>query len=82
MTLNLTMLRCPERVPLGTRQIEGGEFSIGRAPDKPNECRTGSGIYRSKQSDPRPKCNSFYRRQVISRNIPRAWSSARRRLAA
>jgi type VI secretion system protein ImpI len=33
MTLTLTVLRCPERVAPETRQIEGGEFSIGRAPD-------------------------------------------------
>jgi type VI secretion system FHA domain protein len=32
MTLILSMLRCPERVAPETRQIEGGEFSIGRAP--------------------------------------------------
>ena len=33
MTLTLTVLRCPERVAPETRQIEGGELSIGRAPD-------------------------------------------------
>jgi type VI secretion system FHA domain protein len=33
MTLTLTVLRCPERVVPETRQIEGGELSIGRAPD-------------------------------------------------
>jgi type VI secretion system protein ImpI len=33
MTLTLTMLRCPDRVAPETREIEGGEFSIGRALD-------------------------------------------------
>jgi type VI secretion system protein ImpI len=33
MTLTLTVLRCPDRVAPETRQIEGGELSIGRAPD-------------------------------------------------
>jgi type VI secretion system protein ImpI len=33
MTLTLTVLRCPEQVAPETRQIEGGELSIGRAPD-------------------------------------------------
>jgi type VI secretion system protein ImpI len=33
MTLTLTVLRSPERVAPETRQIEGGELSIGRAPD-------------------------------------------------
>src|SRR5260370_26500962 len=30
MTLNLTMLRCPDAVPPQTRTVAGGEFSIGR----------------------------------------------------
>ena len=33
MSLTLTMLRCPDRVAPETRQIAGGEFSIGRALD-------------------------------------------------
>jgi type VI secretion system protein ImpI/type VI secretion system protein len=33
MTLTLTVLRCPERVAPETRHIDGGELSIGRAPD-------------------------------------------------
>jgi type VI secretion system protein ImpI/type VI secretion system protein len=33
MTLTLTVLRCPEPVALETRRTEGGELSIGRAPD-------------------------------------------------
>ena len=31
--LTLSMLRCPEAVPPETRQVTGGEFSIGRGPD-------------------------------------------------
>ena len=30
MTLTLTILRCPDRVPPQTRTVSGGEFSIGR----------------------------------------------------
>ncbi|MEI9984132.1 MAG: hypothetical protein WDN69_13535 [Aliidongia sp.] len=30
MTLTLSVLRCPDGVPPETRQVEGGEFAIGR----------------------------------------------------
>src|SRR5215813_738617 len=30
MTLTLSMLRCPDRVAPETRELRGGEFSIGR----------------------------------------------------
>ncbi len=33
MTLILSMLRCPDRVAPEVRQIEGGEFTIGRGPE-------------------------------------------------
>ncbi|HUZ63085.1 MAG TPA: type VI secretion system-associated FHA domain protein TagH [Acetobacteraceae bacterium] len=33
MSLTLSMLRCPDAVPPETRQVSGGEFSIGRGPD-------------------------------------------------
>lgn len=32
MTLTLTILRCPDSVPPQTREVAGGEFSIGRGP--------------------------------------------------
>lgn len=33
MTLTLSVLRGPDQAPLTTREISGGKFSIGRAPD-------------------------------------------------
>lgn len=33
MSLTLTVLRCPDNVAPGTRQIAGGEFTIGRGPE-------------------------------------------------
>lgn len=33
MTLTLSVLRCPDAAPPETRNIEGGEFRIGRGPD-------------------------------------------------
>ncbi len=32
MPLTLSILRCPENVPPESRQVSGGEFSIGRGP--------------------------------------------------
>jgi len=33
MSVILSMLRCPDAVPPETREVKGGEFSIGRGPD-------------------------------------------------
>ena len=33
MSVVLTMLRCPDSVPPETREVQGGEFSIGRGPE-------------------------------------------------
>ncbi|MBV9734342.1 MAG: type VI secretion system-associated FHA domain protein TagH [Acidisphaera sp.] len=33
MQLTLTVLRCPDAVPPQTRQVSGGEFSLGRGPE-------------------------------------------------
>lgn len=33
MGLTLSVLRCPDAVPPETRQVPGGEFSIGRGTD-------------------------------------------------
>ena len=33
MSLTLSILRCPDRVPPETRELQGGEYSIGRGPE-------------------------------------------------